>query len=64
MRNKGIRTNLVFATNNMHKLEEIRQVASAHIHLLSLSDLGFTGEIPEEEGYNRRKCSSKSLVYL
>lgn len=40
---------LVFATNNRHKLEEIRHVASPHIHLLSLSDLGFTGDIPEEE---------------
>jgi XTP/dITP diphosphohydrolase len=40
---------LVFATNNRHKLEEIRHVASLHIHLLSLSDLGFTGDIPEEE---------------
>jgi XTP/dITP diphosphohydrolase len=40
---------LVFATNNKHKLEEIRHVASPHIHLLSLSDLGFTGDIPEEE---------------
>jgi XTP/dITP diphosphohydrolase len=40
---------LVFATNNMHKLEEIRDVAGPHIHLLSLSDLGFTGDIPEEK---------------
>jgi len=40
---------LVFATNNKHKLEEIRHVASPHIYLLSLSDLGFTGDIPEEE---------------
>ena len=48
MENKEL-NRLVFATNNKHKLEEIRHVASLHIHLLSLSDLGFTGEIPEEE---------------
>lgn len=40
---------LVFATNNRHKLEEISHLAGPHIHLLSLSDLGFTGDIPEEK---------------
>jgi XTP/dITP diphosphohydrolase len=40
---------LVFATNNKHKLQEIRHAAGTHIHLLSLSDLGFTGDIPEEK---------------
>jgi XTP/dITP diphosphohydrolase len=39
---------LVFATNNRHKLEEIRHLAGKHIRLLSLSDIGFTGDIPEE----------------
>jgi XTP/dITP diphosphohydrolase len=40
---------LVFATNNQHKLKEIRHAAGEHIHLLSLADIGFTGDIPEEE---------------
>jgi len=40
---------LVFATNNKHKLEEIRHLAGSHIQLLSLSDLGYTGDIPEEK---------------
>ncbi len=39
---------LVFATNNLHKLEEIREVTGSSIELLNLSELGFTGEIPEE----------------
>jgi XTP/dITP diphosphohydrolase len=39
---------LVFATNNKHKLEEIRHLATPHIHLLGLSDIGFAGDIPEE----------------
>jgi XTP/dITP diphosphohydrolase len=39
---------LVFATNNKHKLDEIRHLVSPYIQLLGLSDLGFSGEIPEE----------------
>ncbi len=39
---------LVFATNNRHKLEEIRDVTGNRVELLSLSELGFSGEIPEE----------------
>ncbi len=39
---------LVFATNNKNKLAEIRQILPATIHLLSLDDIGFSGEIPED----------------
>ena len=42
-------TKLVFATNNRHKLEEIRNLSVLHIQLLSLQELGFTGDIPEEK---------------
>jgi XTP/dITP diphosphohydrolase len=38
----------VFATNNLHKLQEIREKTGSAFKLLSLSELGFTGEIPEE----------------
>lgn len=38
---------LVFATNNRHKLEEVRSAVSNEIEILSLSDIGFEGEIPE-----------------
>ncbi|MBK9290412.1 MAG: non-canonical purine NTP diphosphatase [Bacteroidetes bacterium] len=38
---------LIFATNNKHKLEEIRAIAGQNIHILSLSEIGFSGEIPE-----------------
>lgn len=37
----------VFATNNAHKLSEIRQITSADIHIISLNDIGFHEEIPE-----------------
>ena len=38
---------LVFATNNKHKLEEVRQILPPVYDILSLSDIGFTDEIEE-----------------
>lgn len=38
---------LVFATNNAHKLEEIRAIVGDKINLLSLSDIDCFGDIPE-----------------
>ncbi len=39
---------LVFATNNRHKLEEIRHMLQpTHIEILSLQDIGCSDEIPE-----------------
>ncbi len=43
-----MRRKLVFATNNSHKLEEIRSVAGAEIEILSLNDIGLKAEIPED----------------
>jgi XTP/dITP diphosphohydrolase len=40
---------LVFATGNVHKTREIQQVIGSRFRLLNLTDLGFTGEIPEEQ---------------
>lgn len=40
---------MVFASNNMHKLEEIVHALDKKISLLSLSDIGFIGDIPEEQ---------------
>lgn len=39
---------LVFATNNKHKLEEIQNLLGNKIKLLSLRDLSFFEEIPED----------------
>ena len=36
-----------FTTNNSHKLQEVKEIVGDSIELLSLSDIGFTGEIPE-----------------
>jgi len=38
---------IVFATNNKHKLEEIRKIADNQLQILSLSDINCTGEIDE-----------------
>ena len=38
---------LVFASNNAHKLDEVRRIMPAEIKVLSLSDIGFEAEIEE-----------------
>lgn len=38
---------LVFASNNTHKLEEMRQILPAHVEVISLQELGFSQEIEE-----------------
>ena len=39
---------IVFATNNQHKLDEIRQILGNDFHILSLADIGCHEEIPED----------------
>ena len=39
---------LVFATNNQHKLVEIRYVAGNDFTILSLNDIGLNADIPED----------------
>lgn len=41
------RPSLVFATNNSHKLQEIREIIGSSIDILSLADIGCTDDIPE-----------------
>lgn len=38
---------IVFATNNEHKLSEVRAILGHEFEVLSLKDLGFEGDIPE-----------------
>jgi XTP/dITP diphosphohydrolase len=38
---------LVFASNNAHKLEEVRKIMPAGVEVLSLSEIGFHQEIEE-----------------
>ena len=50
---------ILFATNNRHKLSEVQQIIGNAIHILSLKDVGFTGDVPETqetiEGNARQK---------
>lgn len=51
---------LLFATNNQHKLNEVRQIAGKSIRVLSLDDVALDIEIPETmdtlEGNARQKA--------
>ena len=40
---------IVFATANRHKLDEVRALLPDNIHIQGLTDIGFTGDIPETE---------------
>lgn len=39
--------NIVFATNNKNKLQEIRAIAGGEYNILSLSEIGCHDDIPE-----------------
>jgi len=51
---------LIFATNNRNKAEEIQHLIPATIRVLTLEDVGLTEEIPEDqdtlEGNASQKC--------
>lgn len=38
---------LIFATNNKHKVQEVRAALQGHVEVVSLAEAGLTGEIPE-----------------
>lgn len=40
---------IIFATNNPHKLQEIQAILGNAFHLVSLKDLNFSEDIPENE---------------
>jgi XTP/dITP diphosphohydrolase len=39
--------NLLFATNNMHKLREVQEIVGNLFHVLCLKDVSIEGDIPE-----------------
>lgn len=51
---------LVFATNNQHKLEELQNMLSDDIQLLSLKDVEVTEEIPETQETLEGNASQKA----
>ena len=52
---------LVFATNNLHKLQEIKHLLNDSIDLLSLSDIGCTEDIPENQPTIEGNAAEKSF---
>jgi len=38
---------LIFATNNKHKVQEVRAALQGHVEVVSLAEAGLAGEIPE-----------------
>ena len=51
---------LVFATNNKHKLEEIQHLLGDKIKLVSLKDIGCNDEIPEDYDTLEENASQKA----
>jgi XTP/dITP diphosphohydrolase len=51
------KTRLCFATNNPHKLEEVKAILPVEIELLSLQDIGCFDELPE----NQRSLEGNAL---
>lgn len=51
---------IVFATNNRHKIDEVRQIVGSDIEIMSLADIGCAVDIPETsatiEGNAMQKC--------
>ncbi|PLX02512.1 MAG: non-canonical purine NTP pyrophosphatase [Marinilabiliales bacterium] len=54
------RNRLVFATNNQHKLKEIREILSGKFEVLGLKDIGFFDDIEESGTTLNENASIKS----
>jgi XTP/dITP diphosphohydrolase len=52
--------NLIFATNNQHKVDEIRHVIGSSFHLLTMKEAGIDIEIPEPHDTLKANASEKS----
>lgn len=51
---------LIFATNNLHKLSEVQHLLGDRFHLLSMSDVKFYDDIPEEYETLEQNASQKA----
>jgi XTP/dITP diphosphohydrolase len=51
---------IIFATNNPHKLEEIRSVLGNKFEIIGLHELGIIEEIPEDHGTLEENASQKA----
>jgi XTP/dITP diphosphohydrolase len=55
-------TTLIFATNNRHKVEEIRKVIGNQFDLLTLEEAGIEIDIPEPYNTLQKNASTKSTT--
>lgn len=53
-------TELVFATNNLHKIEEISSLLKENIKILNLNDIGCFDSLPENQSTLEGNASEKS----
>jgi len=51
---------LIFATNNQHKVDEIRKVLGDHLHIVTLKEAGIDIDIPEPYSTIEENASGKS----
>ena len=51
---------LIFATNNKNKIKEIQSALIGKMEILSLDDIGFQGEIPEDHDTLKENALQKS----
>lgn len=54
---------IIFATHNKHKLEEVKKLLSDKFKILSLNDIGLHDEIPET-GFTLKENASQKSHYL
>jgi XTP/dITP diphosphohydrolase len=55
---------LVFATNNQHKFEEVREIIGNDFEVMNLGDIGFEGDIPEtEDTLEGNACQKARLIF-
>jgi len=51
---------LVFATNNKHKLEEVRRMIPSSVELLTLADIGLEEDLPETGNTFEQNAAQKA----
>lgn len=52
---------ICFATNNAHKLSEVKQILGADFQVLSLAEIGCTEELPENQSTLEGNSEEKAL---
>lgn len=52
---------IIFATNNRHKLDELRTMLAGRYEVLSLADIGCTDDIPEDSDTFEGNAAAKAL---